>query len=141
LFTEHFQEYQALWNGEGGEVYFYQSELPYEATSQSLWMAPHGRNGFASYKVSDSVTRHRALGLGVYAIWQFPGVTLGSAVEFPENRPGVSLKRMVTAEFMDHDAARNTWANLDGGGAIEHIFNGQGAPAGWLGRVGSFSNE
>jgi hypothetical protein len=30
LFTEHFQEYQTLWNGNNGRVYFYQSEMPYD---------------------------------------------------------------------------------------------------------------
>ena len=28
LFVEHCQEYQTVWNGNGGRVYFYQSEMP-----------------------------------------------------------------------------------------------------------------
>jgi len=32
LFVEHFQGFQTLWNGNGGSVYFYQSEIP--TTSQ-----------------------------------------------------------------------------------------------------------
>lgn len=28
LFNEHFQEYQTLWNGEDGQMYFYQCETP-----------------------------------------------------------------------------------------------------------------
>ena len=34
LFVEHYQEYQVLWNGERGRVYFYQSEIPYDPPDQ-----------------------------------------------------------------------------------------------------------
>ena len=68
LFAEHFQEYQTLWNGEGGRVYFYQSELPYDAPDQSRWQHD-GVPGYASYKVADSVHRHEAWGLGVYGVF------------------------------------------------------------------------
>ena len=37
LFVEHHQQYQTLWNGNWGRVYFYQSELPYDPPSQSAW--------------------------------------------------------------------------------------------------------
>ena len=37
LFVEHHENYQTLWNGNGGRVYFYQSELPYDPPSQSAW--------------------------------------------------------------------------------------------------------
>ncbi len=61
LFVEHTQEYQTLWNGNGGRVYFYQSEMPYDPPSQEAWK--HGEvNGYASYKVADSVTTHEAWG-------------------------------------------------------------------------------
>ncbi len=33
LAVEHTQEYQTIWNGEGGRVYFYQSEIPYDVLS------------------------------------------------------------------------------------------------------------
>jgi hypothetical protein len=39
LFVEHYQQYQVLWNGNGGRVYFYQSELPYDPPNQSSWMS------------------------------------------------------------------------------------------------------
>jgi hypothetical protein len=29
LFVEHYQEFQTIWNGNGGRVYFYQCEMPY----------------------------------------------------------------------------------------------------------------
>ena len=43
LFVEHSQEYQTLWNGDGGRVYFYQSELPYDPPSADGWK--HGSPG------------------------------------------------------------------------------------------------
>ena len=60
LFVEHCQEYQTLWNGNGGRTYFYQSELPYDPPSQAAWS--HGQTkGYASYKVADTVTTHQRL--------------------------------------------------------------------------------
>src|SRR5262249_30319047 len=37
LFNEHHEEYQTLWNGNGGRVYMYQSEMPYDVPDQSSW--------------------------------------------------------------------------------------------------------
>ena len=39
LFNEHHEEYQTLWNGNGGRVYFYQSEMPYDVPDQASWMS------------------------------------------------------------------------------------------------------
>lgn len=36
LMVEHFQKYQTIWNGNGGKCYMYQSELPYDITSQNV---------------------------------------------------------------------------------------------------------
>ena len=61
LFNEHFQEYQTLWNANGGRVYFYQSEMPYDPPPVDSWKHD-GVNGYASYKVSEKVTDHGGLG-------------------------------------------------------------------------------
>ena len=37
LFVEHYQQYQVLWNGNGGRTYFYQNELPYDPPTQADW--------------------------------------------------------------------------------------------------------
>ena len=37
LAVEHTEEYQTLWNGNGGHLYFYQSEIPYDVPSQDMW--------------------------------------------------------------------------------------------------------
>lgn len=65
LAVEHYQQYQTLWNGNGGRTYFYQSEAPYDVANQSDWINA-GKNGYASYKVSDSVSSHGLWGGGVY---------------------------------------------------------------------------
>ena len=65
LFVEHYQQYQVLWNGNGGRTFFYQNEMPYDVPEQSEWMNGTTK-GFAAYAVAPSVTRHEAWGLGSY---------------------------------------------------------------------------
>lgn len=82
LFCEHFQEYQTLWNGNGGEVYFYQSEMPYDPPTVEAFK--HGSvNGYASYKVADGVTSHKAWGLGIYCVFFKAPVVVDQAIETP----------------------------------------------------------
>jgi hypothetical protein len=115
LFVEHFQEYQTIWNGNGGRVYFYQSELPYDPPSQAAWK--HGNvNGWASYKVADAVTTHDAWGLGVYCVFYNP-VAEASAIETP-NRPGVTFHHMITE-----------WLGVADSSSIDSIINGTGGSA------------
>jgi hypothetical protein len=45
LFVEHHEQYQTLWNGDNGSVYFYQSEMPYDPPSQPQWMEAPERTG------------------------------------------------------------------------------------------------
>ena len=112
LFVEHFEEYQTLWNGNGGRVYFYQSEIPYDVPSQNRW-THNGVNGYSSFKVGDSVTSLDARGLGVYCVF-FNSVVLENAIETP-NRSGVAFQHMITV-----------WLGSAGGSAINHIINGSG---------------
>ena len=39
LAVEHYQQYETVWNGQGGTVIFYQNENPYDVPSQSAWMS------------------------------------------------------------------------------------------------------
>jgi len=50
-----------VWNGEEGNVHFYQSEIPYHQTD---W----GAKGYAGYYVAPHVKQHLAHGVGVYII-------------------------------------------------------------------------
>ncbi|MFZ0746229.1 MAG: coagulation factor 5/8 type domain-containing protein [Terracidiphilus sp.] len=95
LFVEHHQQYQVLWNGNGGRTYFYQSEIPYDPPDQASYTSAPGTNGWASYKVADSVTSHEAWGLGIYSVFLRPNVVLTRAIEVPR-KPGVRFHHMIT---------------------------------------------
>ena len=95
LFVEHHQEFQVLWNGNGGRTYFYQSEIPYDPPDQVSYTSAAGTNGWASYKVADNVTSHEAWGLGVYSVFRKPNVVLSRAIEVPKT-PGVKFHHMIT---------------------------------------------
>jgi fibronectin type 3 domain-containing protein len=77
LAVEHYEAEQVVWNGEGGETIFYQSEMPYDVPSQSAWMNG-SLDGYASYNVAPSVTTHTAYGLGVYSYFDVAGITIFS---------------------------------------------------------------
>ena len=115
LFVEHFQEYQTIWNGNGGRTYFYQSELPYDPPTQADWQHA-GVNGYASYKVADTVTSHEAWGLGVYSAFK-NAVVCESAIEAP-TAAGVVLHHAMTS-----------WLNGNAASAINHIVNATGNAA------------
>lgn len=117
LFVEHFLGYQTLWNGNGGVTYFYQSELPYDVPNQESWLSHGGTvNGYASYKVSDGVTSHKAYSLGVYSYLRDATVRLENAVECPEAE-GVSFYHLLTVYLNGYD-----------GSGIDHVINGEGNP-------------
>ncbi len=112
LMVEHHEKNQVVWNGEGGETIFYQSELPYDVPSQSAWIN-NGVDGYASYAVSSSVTSHQAVGLGVYSLFKAAPIVETSGITVP-NVTGV----LVT------DAM--TWF-IGAMGSITHIVDNAGA--------------
>jgi hypothetical protein len=95
LFVEHHQQFQVLWNGNAGRTYFYQSEIPYDSPDQPSFTSAPGANGWASYKVADTVTSHEAWGLGIYSVFRKPDVVLSRAIEVPAN-PNVRFHDMIT---------------------------------------------
>lgn len=106
LFVEHHQQYQVLWNGNGGRTYFYQSEIPYDPPNQASYTSAPGVNGWASYKVADGVTSHEAWGLGIYSVFRKPDVNLTRAIEVPRT-PGVRFHDMITVALGDKGAIEN----------------------------------
>ncbi|MGC2420079.1 MAG: malectin domain-containing carbohydrate-binding protein [Candidatus Acidiferrales bacterium] len=95
LAVEHYEQNQVVWNGNGGETIFYQSELPYDVPSQSQWMNGSA-NGYSSYSVSSSVTSHAAYGLGVYSFFdQGLPIIEDSAITVP-NTAGVTVTDAVS---------------------------------------------
>jgi hypothetical protein len=95
LFVEHHQQFQVLWNGNAGRTYFYQSEIPYDPPDQPSYTSAPNTNGWASYKVANSVTTHEAWGLGIYSVFLKPDVKLTRAIEVPVN-PNIRFHDMIT---------------------------------------------
>jgi hypothetical protein len=116
LFVEHYQEYQVLWNGNGGRVYFYQSEIPYDPPDQPSYTSSEGTNGWASYKVADRVTSHEAWGLGIYSVFRNRGVTLTRAIEVPAN-PNVRFHNIITVRLGNNGEISNVINNTGGAAA------------------------
>ena len=91
----------------------YQSEMPYDVPNQAAWMS--GKTaGYASYKVSDSVTSHEAWGVGVYCFFRDAPVQASSAIEAPAV-PGFKFHDMTTI-----------WLDGKPDSGIAHIINGRG---------------
>jgi hypothetical protein len=117
LFVEHCQQYQTLWNGNGGRVYFYQSEMPYDPPNQDSWRHD-GSNGYASYKVADKVQTHEAWGLGVYCAFHGGPVVADNAIETP-TAPTIQMHHMIAVRLGGRS-----------GGSISHVINGTGPVSG-----------
>jgi len=117
LFVEHHQQYQVLWNGDWGRTYFYQSEIPYDPPNQPSYTSAPGVDGWASYKVADSVTHHEAWGLGIYSVFLRPDVVLTRAIEVPR-RPGVRFHHMITVALGNLGAIENVIDNTGGATSI-----------------------
>jgi hypothetical protein len=115
LFVEHFQKENVLWNGNGGQVIFYQNELPYDAPNQEAYRHDD-QLGYPAFKVADDVTLFEGLGLGSYIYSNVnPDIHVSNALEVPL-APGVTMRDMVTI-------------NLSGPGTIDHVINGVGDAA------------
>ena len=130
LFVEHFKEYQTIWNGENGKLFFYQSELPYDVPRQKAYKTHNGKvNGYASIKVADSVKKLESYGIGVYCYNRDSDIDITSAVEVPD-RKGVKLHNTCTVK-------------LNGQGQISHIINKSGTATENLGdacRIREYEN-
>jgi hypothetical protein len=113
LFVEHYQKFNVIWAGERGKTIFFQNEMPYDAPTQADWQHD-GVDGYAAYKVLDSVRTHEAWGLGSYIFTNVnPDLHSTNAFEVP-NRPGIAMHDLLTI-------------SLNKAGTIDHVINGVGA--------------
>jgi hypothetical protein len=113
LFVEHYQKFNVIWAGERGRTIFFQNEMPYDSPTQADW-SHDGVDGFAAYKVLDSVRTHEAWGLGSYIFTNVnPALHSTNAFEVP-NRPGIAMHDLLTI-------------SLNHAGTIDHVINGIGA--------------
>ncbi|KAL1499002.1 hypothetical protein AB1Y20_013521 [Prymnesium parvum] len=79
LMAEHTSGDVVQWEGEGGQAYLFQCELPYTAESRGVAMWHASSRAFA---VNYTVANHTVVGLGVYVInpsWSGEDGQLGSA--------------------------------------------------------------
>ncbi|MGI8664831.1 MAG: discoidin domain-containing protein [Jatrophihabitans sp.] len=114
LFVEHYPKYEVVWNGQGGRTIFFQNENPYDPPNQAAWMSSSGVNGYAAYKVANTVTSHEAWGVASYCYFNVnPSVNNYHAFEVP-NTAGVKF----------HDLATVSLGNV---GSISHVINDTGA--------------
>ena len=117
LFVEHYQKYEAIWNGNGGTVIFFQNEMPYDPPSQAAWMEAPGVNGWAAFKVADTVTSFSGYGMGSYSFFnQGVDIFAANAFEVPATLPAGSLHDLLTI-FLDPS---------DGKGGILNVINDTG---------------
>ena len=110
LFVEHYQKYEVIWNGERGRTIMFQNEMPYDPPNQAAW-THDGVNGFAAYKVADTVENHEAWGLGSYCFFNVAPIHAERAFEIPST---VELHDILTVF-------------LNGSGGIDHVVNNTGA--------------
>ncbi len=113
LFIEHFQQHNTVWNGERGQVIFFQNELPYDPPSQADWTQPDRTLGYPAYVVGAGVQDHRLWGGGSYVYNRNnPAIVTAHSFQVPD-RPGVVLTHVLTVNL--------------GAGTIQHVVNDTGA--------------
>ena len=114
LAVEHYQQYETVWNGQGGTVVFFQNENPYDVPSQSVWMASSTQDGYPAFYIPNGVTTFHGYGMGTYSNFDL-GVPIENAEAFQApNTSGVQFNDLLTV-----------WLNNSGG--IESVINGTGA--------------
>ena len=117
LFVEHYQKFNVIWNGNGGTDIFFQNELPYDVPSQAAWMEAPGVDGYAAFKVSDSVTSFHGFGMGSYSFFNRGlNIYAANAFEVPATLPAGSVHDLLTI-FLD---------KVHGMGGILNVINGIG---------------
>ena len=114
LFNEHYQEYQTLWNGEKGRMYFYQCETPYDPVNQNDYMSHNNTvKGYAAYKVADHVKYHEASMMGIYDVFintKGADIRVENSIETPNS-----------SEVKVHHACN---VNISTLGGFNYVING-----------------
>jgi hypothetical protein len=119
LFVEHYQKYEVIWNGNRGTVVFFQNEMPYDPPSQAAWMEAPDVDGWAAFKIADSVTSFSGYGMGSYSFFnQGIDVFAAHAFEVPDTLPPSSLHDLLTI-FLDPSVGKGGILNVvnDTGGS------------------------
>ena len=116
LFVEHYQRYETIWNGNDGTDVFFQNEMPYDPPNQAAWMEAPSVDGYAAFKVADSVKSFHGYGLGSYSFFnQGVNIFAANAFEVPSTLPAGSLHNLFTI-----------FLSTAGSGGILNVVNGTG---------------
>lgn len=116
LFVEHYQKYDVIWNGNGGTDIFFQNEMPYDPPGQAAWMEAPGVDGWAAFKIANSVNRFSGYGMGSYSFFnQGVSIFAAHAFEVPTTLPAASLHDLFTI-----------FLSTAGSGGIQHVVNNTG---------------
>jgi hypothetical protein len=124
LFVEHYQKYEVIWNGNGGTDIFFQNEMPYDPPNQEAWMEAPGVDGWAAFKVADTVTSFHGYGMGSYSFFnQGVNIFAANAFEVPATLPPSSLNDLLTI-FLDATNGKGGILNVvDNTGGSSTIAN------------------
>lgn len=107
LAVEHTLQDLTIWNGERGSTFYYQAEFPYDVTQ-----ANYGDKGYTGYRVSNSVTKHQAYGIGVYHFFRDAAVIIDSGIIAPSSLESSFISPL--------------GVYLNGSGVVNHILNEKG---------------
>jgi len=105
LAVEHTLHTLTTWNGDNGQTYFYQSELPYGVHQNEF-----GARGYVGYAVGNSVRSHKAVGIAVYSNF-YSHNDVHSGITAPRSANIVSALTY----------------HLAHSGVIEHVLNDHGS--------------
>uniref|UniRef100_A0A7S1ZEA6 Pectate lyase superfamily protein domain-containing protein n=1 Tax=Ditylum brightwellii TaxID=49249 RepID=A0A7S1ZEA6_9STRA len=127
LAVEHTEEHLTIWNGERGNVRFYQSELPYDVSHASF-----GAKGYTGYMVASHVKDHDAQAVGVYSNFRDYIVTVDTAIRHPiEETKGKEINvEEALLSGGKSDMVKDAFVvHLDNFGRIMSVVNGKGGEA------------
>jgi hypothetical protein len=123
--VEHLLEDMVQWNGDRGASYFFQAEYPYDVDQS------YGDN-YVAYRVADSVTSHKGMGVGVYHFFRDYPVTVKTGIVCPVGLEssfqyplGVCLNGLGTMNHIINDLGSTT--SPVEGGANPQWYCGDGA--------------
>lgn len=115
--VEHNQQHNTIWNGNDGQMYFYQNELPYDVPNQAAFMDGN-KKGWSAIYVAPGVTQFAGYSLGIYSFFNRGFVEEANAIEAPRV-PGIEIHHVVTFSLGSDQ------------GQITHAVNDTGATAKW----------
>lgn len=115
LAVEHFQNYQTVWYGNNGSVYFYQSEMPYDVPTIGQWTCSQPNSpttitgtGCASYVVN--AASHYAIGVGIYTYFASTPIMAPSAMIVPQSA-NITIDHII-----------GKWLNGDHSSGYQHLI-------------------